>query len=54
MNLRPEGWTELAERFGLGPVLGAAAFVARGAMGEVWRLETTRGAAAPAGTETAT
>jgi aminoglycoside phosphotransferase (APT) family kinase protein len=44
MNLRPEGWTELAERFGLGPVLGAAAFVARGAMGEVWRLETTRGA----------
>ena len=44
MNLGPKRWTELARRFGLGEVHGAAAFVARGAMGEVWRLETTRGA----------
>jgi hypothetical protein len=44
MNLGPQRWTALARRFDLGPVQGAAEFVARGAMGEVWRLETIRGA----------
>lgn len=44
MNLAPERWAELARRFGLGPVQSGAKFVARGAMGEVWRLETSRGA----------
>ena len=44
MNPGPERWTELARRFDLGQVRGAAQFVARGAMGEVWRLETIRGA----------
>ena len=44
MNPGPDRWTELAGRFDLGPVLGTAEFVARGAMGEVWRLETIRGA----------
>jgi aminoglycoside phosphotransferase (APT) family kinase protein len=44
MNLGPGHWAELARRFDLGPVQGAAEFVARGAMGEVWRLETSRGA----------
>jgi aminoglycoside phosphotransferase (APT) family kinase protein len=38
-----DGWAELAERFGLGSVLGTPAHVARGAMGEVWRLDTSRG-----------
>jgi aminoglycoside phosphotransferase (APT) family kinase protein len=37
------GWAELAERFGLGTVLAAPAHVARGAMGEVWRLDTSHG-----------
>jgi Ser/Thr protein kinase RdoA (MazF antagonist) len=37
------GWAELAERFGLGTVLGTPAHVARGAMGEVWRLDTSHG-----------
>ena len=44
MNPGPERWTELARRFDLGQMQGAAEFVARGAMGEVWRLETIRGA----------
>jgi aminoglycoside phosphotransferase (APT) family kinase protein len=44
VNPGPERWTELARRFDLGQVRGAAQFVARGAMGEVWRLETIRGA----------
>ena len=44
VNLRPERWAELARRFDLGQVQGAAQFVARGAMGEVWRLDTVRGA----------
>jgi hypothetical protein len=44
VNPGPERWTELARRFDLGQVQGAAEFVARGAMGEVWRLETIRGA----------
>jgi Ser/Thr protein kinase RdoA (MazF antagonist) len=38
-----DGWAELAERFGLGTVLGTPAHVARGAMGEVWRLDTSHG-----------
>jgi Ser/Thr protein kinase RdoA (MazF antagonist) len=38
-----DAWAELAERFGLGTVLGAPAHVARGAMGEVWRLDTSHG-----------
>jgi len=44
VNPGPERWTELARRFDLGQVQGAAEFVARGAMGEVWHLETIRGA----------
>jgi Ser/Thr protein kinase RdoA (MazF antagonist) len=38
-----DGWAELAERFGLGTVLGTPGHVARGAMGEVWRLDTSHG-----------
>lgn len=38
-----DDWAELAERFGLGTVTGAPAHVARGAMGEVWRLDTSHG-----------
>jgi aminoglycoside phosphotransferase (APT) family kinase protein len=38
-----DGWAELAERFGLGTVLAAPAHVARGAMGEVWQLDTSHG-----------
>jgi aminoglycoside phosphotransferase (APT) family kinase protein len=36
-------WTQLAERFALGSVIAAPAHVARGAMGDVWRLDTTDG-----------
>lgn len=42
--MTPERWTELAERFGLGRALRAPAYVGRGSMGEIWRLETGRGA----------
>ncbi len=41
--MTPWGWDELAGRFGLGRVLGIPAYVARGAMGEIWRLETSGG-----------
>lgn len=34
----------VAEVFGLGEVIGPAAYVTRGAMGEIYRLETSRGA----------
>jgi aminoglycoside phosphotransferase (APT) family kinase protein len=44
VDIGPEPWAEVAGRFRLGPALGAAVFVARGAMGEVWRLQTCRGA----------
>jgi Ser/Thr protein kinase RdoA (MazF antagonist) len=37
------GWAELTERLRLGTVLAAPAHVARGAMGEVWRLDTSQG-----------
>ena len=43
MNVSPEAWTELARRFGLGAVRDAPAFVGRGSMGEIWRLQTSRG-----------
>ena len=36
-------WQAVVARFSLGQPLGAPAYVARGAMGEVWRLETTAG-----------
>jgi Ser/Thr protein kinase RdoA (MazF antagonist) len=39
----PHGWAELAELFSLGTALRAPAHVTRGAMGDVWRLETSRG-----------
>jgi Ser/Thr protein kinase RdoA (MazF antagonist) len=42
-RLAVDSWVELAERFGLGTALGTPAHVARGAMGEVWRLDTSRG-----------
>jgi Ser/Thr protein kinase RdoA (MazF antagonist) len=41
--MTPAGWPELASRFGLGEVLGSPAYVTRGAMGEIWRLETSAG-----------
>jgi Ser/Thr protein kinase RdoA (MazF antagonist) len=41
--MTPTGWDELAGRFGLGEVLGSPAYVTRGAMGEIWRLETSKG-----------
>jgi aminoglycoside phosphotransferase (APT) family kinase protein len=43
VNISTQAWTELAGRFALGTVRGAPAFVARGAMGEIWRLQTGRG-----------
>ena len=39
----PDRWPELAQRFGLGQITAEPAFVARGAMGQVWRLETAGG-----------
>lgn len=36
-------WHDLAERFCLGSLRGAPAYVARGSMGEIWRLETAGG-----------
>ncbi len=36
-------WHALADSFGLGPVRGRPAYVARGAMGEIWQLKTTTG-----------
>jgi Ser/Thr protein kinase RdoA (MazF antagonist) len=36
-------WQAVAEVFSLGAVLGIPGYVARGAMGEVWRLETSSG-----------
>jgi hypothetical protein len=39
----PDRWTELAGRFSLGAVITEPEFVARGAMGTVWRLETGAG-----------
>jgi Ser/Thr protein kinase RdoA (MazF antagonist) len=36
-------WQAVAAMFSLGPVLGIPGYVARGAMGEVWRLETSSG-----------
>jgi aminoglycoside phosphotransferase (APT) family kinase protein len=36
-------WDTLAERFGLGPPRGTPRYVTRGAMGEIWRLETGLG-----------
>jgi Ser/Thr protein kinase RdoA (MazF antagonist) len=36
-------WPALAELFGLGRIDGPPAYVTRGAMGEVWRLETAAG-----------
>jgi Ser/Thr protein kinase RdoA (MazF antagonist) len=39
----PADWTTLADRFALGSPRGAPRYVARGAMGEVWRLDTTTG-----------
>ncbi len=41
--MTPHGWAEVAELFSLGTVLHAPAHVARGAMGDVWRLETSGG-----------
>jgi aminoglycoside phosphotransferase (APT) family kinase protein len=42
-QMPPDRWTDLAGRFGLGLVQAAPSFVARGAMGTVWRLETDAG-----------
>jgi Ser/Thr protein kinase RdoA (MazF antagonist) len=39
----PASWITLAGRFDLGTVRGTPAYVARGAMGEIWHLETGRG-----------
>ena len=41
--MTPADWIMLAGRFDLGAVRGAPAYVTRGAMGEIWHLETTRG-----------
>jgi Ser/Thr protein kinase RdoA (MazF antagonist) len=42
-NLTAADWQALGREFGLGQAIRAPARVARGAMGEVWRLETTAG-----------
>lgn len=39
----PATWRALAERFGLGAVTGDPVYVTRGAMGEIWRLDTAAG-----------
>lgn len=39
----PDRWPRLAGRFGLGAVTAEPAYVARGAMGVVWRLDTRGG-----------
>lgn len=36
-------WQDLAGRFGLGQITGDPAYIARGVMGEIWRLDTTGG-----------
>lgn len=41
--MTPAGWPALAERFALGALRGAPGYVTRGAMGEIWRLDTARG-----------
>lgn len=41
--MTPADWTTLADRFALGSSRGAPCYVTRGAMGEVWRLDTTGG-----------
>jgi Ser/Thr protein kinase RdoA (MazF antagonist) len=41
--MTPASWNELANRFNLGAVTGIPRYVARGAMGEIWRLETRQG-----------
>lgn len=41
--MTPAGWHALTRRFGLGEVLGSPVYVTRGAMGEIWRLETSGG-----------
>lgn len=42
--MTPAIWSALADRFGIGTVVGDPAYVTRGAMGEIWRLDTTAGA----------
>jgi Phosphotransferase enzyme family len=42
-GLGPADWAAVAERFGLGPPSAVPSYVTRGAMGEIWRLETARG-----------
>ncbi len=37
------GWQQLTEAFGLGAQAAEPEYVTRGAMGEIWRLETARG-----------
>jgi aminoglycoside phosphotransferase (APT) family kinase protein len=39
----PADWMMLVERFDLGAMRRTPAYVARGAMGEIWQLETTQG-----------
>jgi aminoglycoside phosphotransferase (APT) family kinase protein len=39
----PADWHALAERFDLGQIRGDACYVARGAMGQIWRLQTGAG-----------
>jgi len=41
--MTPADWHALASRFALGRVTAAPGYVGRGAMGEIWRLETTAG-----------
>jgi aminoglycoside phosphotransferase (APT) family kinase protein len=38
--VNPATWRALARRFGLGDITAEPVFVARGAMGEIWRLDT--------------
>jgi len=39
----PEDWQTVADRFGLGQLVAMPSYVARGFMGEIWRLNTTGG-----------
>jgi aminoglycoside phosphotransferase (APT) family kinase protein len=39
----PDHWQSLADSFGLGPIRETPSYVARGAMGETWRLVTSAG-----------
>jgi Ser/Thr protein kinase RdoA (MazF antagonist) len=43
LSRSPDDWAALANRFGLGRIIGRPVYITRGAMGEIWRLRTAGG-----------